>query len=367
MKKLNSIVLIGPTATESEHKLLTQEAGNMEVARMKEALEATIDQHYSKKEYDTSHLTSLQNYEADAFPMLQQRGVKLDIEIFNHKMDQVIEAYRKAEDSDEVGRQERRKLAVNQKHPESGTIHPTYSTSSSRTGRINISKPAIQGWKSSVRAAILPSSPGYNQVYSLDFKAYDPTVLAVLSGDSNLEQDIQSGDLYTCLLKAIGITDVERYRRALKKSFLSIFINGGNPEYFLKKYGLPVSQQDWSKVSQRYDTAQAYINRLNDIGNATSLNGITYQFRSDDDAKFSKFVQHEAAYIFRNVFAEVLKNETQLEMLTLLPVHDEILIAVKDPASVSLIQNVMMDTFKEVTGSSLARVEAVKMGGEGHA
>lgn len=360
--------LLGPTATESEHKLLSVESGNMEVTRMKENLEKFIEQRYTQKDYDTKRLSALQEFEATAFNILQERGVKLDIDIFNRRMEEVIDQHQQNGQTEEAMQQQQRMKAINARHTRTQVIHPTVSTSRSRTGRITVSNPAIQSWKSSVRTAILPPDEDYGTMYSMDFKAYDPTVLAVLSRDRQLEADLQTEDFYSHLLHEIGHTsDQEHKREAMKQIFLTCFINGGNAEYHLQKHNLTLTANDWKKVLTRYSVAHKYIATINQTGNAESLNGITYQFKPDDNAKFSKFIQHEAAFIFRNVFAEVLKTETNLDVMALLPVHDEIMIAVKEVETAAVIQNLMTETFREVTSSPLAQVTANQLGGEENA
>lgn len=359
--------LLGPTATESEHKLLAVESGNMEVAQMKEKLEKVVEQKYGQKDYDTKRLLALQEYEATAFEILQERGVKLDIDVFNRHMEEVINHYQQNGQNEEAKQQQQRMKAINTRHTSTQVIHPTVSASRSRTGRITVSNPAIQSWKSSVRTAILPPDDNYGAVYSMDFKAYDPTVLAVLSRDRQLEADLQTEDFYLHLLHEIGQTAGSREREAIKQMFLTCFINGGNAEYHLKKHNLTLTANDWKKVQTRYSVAHKHIETINQTGNAESLNGITYQFKPDDNAKFSKFIQHEAAFIFRNVFSEVLKKETNLDVMALLPVHDEIMIAVKQAETVDIIQNLMTETFREVTSSPLAKVTANQLRGEKNA
>lgn len=361
----NILSLLGPTATESEHKLLTTEAGNMEVAQMKEKLKRVIEQKYGQKDYDTKRLLTLQEYEETAFAIMQERGLKLDLNTFNQRMDKVIHEYQQNGQNEEAMEQQKRKVAINTKHSKKTVIHPIISASRSRTGRITVSEPAIQNWKSSVRIAIQPPDEAYDAVYSMDFKSYDPTVLAVLSDDPRLKEDLQADDFYSHLFQEISHTDTQYHEReVMKQLFLTCFINGGDAEYHLKKHDNAVTVSEWQKVQTRYSVAHSYIENINQTGNVTSLNGINYQFKRNDHAKFSKFIQHEAAYIFRNVFAKVLENETELDMMTLLPVHDEIMLAVKKPETVSVIQNLMTDSFQEVTGSALAKVAANQLGGE---
>src|SRR5699024_2623125 len=96
-----------------------------------------------------------------------------------------------------------------------------------------------------------------------------------------------------------------------------------------------------------------------------SLNGITYLFKSEDNAKFAKFIQHEAAYVFRHIFTTVFNQETALDMQVILPVHDEILVAVKDSKSIGKICEMKMNAFQVVTDKSSLRIKTAPVRG-GH-
>ena len=355
---MNYLNLLGPTASLSEQKLLTAEAGNMEVANIQEALKQHIEQKHAHLQYDLESLTKLQQEEAEAFKVLKKRGLTLDIDVFVREMNTVIDSYLQQGKTTEAHQQSMRRDKIQQLHPKTEVIHPTFSTHGSRTGRITVSKPALQNWKSTVRTALLPSVEGYDYVYSLDCKAYDPTVLAVLSKDENLRTDLRAEDFYMELLQQIGHegTD-ENYRSAFKRLFLACFINGGDVVHHLQQSALSLTRAQWQKIENRYEVALKYRNNIEQTGLAYSLNGITYLFKSDDTAKFSKFIQHEAAYIFRHIFINVFKQEKALNMLILLPVHDEVLVAMKDTESIGKICEMMMNTFQRMTGQSTLKIK----------
>lgn len=364
---MNYINLLGPTATLSEHKTLTAEPGNMEVEKMQEVFKTHIKKKHAHLEYDLESLTKLQQGEEKAFEVLQQRGVKLNMDVFVREMNLVIEGYQQAGKEKEAYQQTMRRDKIQQSHPNTGVIHPTFSTHGSRTGRITVSKPALQSWKSSVRSALSPSVEGYDFVYSLDCKAYDPTVLAVLSNDEHLIKDLSSDDFYLELLQHIGHSDKNTSaRNAMKHLFLACFINGGDFDYHTEQYFPSLSRAQWQKLEVRYATAVRYRDDIEQHGTASSLNGITYQFKSDDNAKFAKFIQHEAAYIFRHIFMEVFQQEQALDIVTILPIHDELMIAVRDTEAVNSVRDIMNSIFKTMTGSDILSVAVTAIGGKQH-
>lgn len=367
MENLSSTVWIGPTATLSEHKLLTAKPGNMETEKMLEVFKERIKKKYAHLGYDFEGLTKLQKKEEKAFEVMQQRGIKLNIDVFAREMNIVIEGYQRTGNDTEVERQTKRRDTVFKLHPVTEVIHPTFSTRGSRTGRITVSKPALQSWKSSVRAALSPSVEGYDFVYSLDCKAYDPTVLAVLSEDEHLIKDLSSDDFYLELLQHIGHSDKNTSaRNAMKHLFLACFINGGDFDYHTEHYFPSLSRAQWQKLEARYATAVKYRNDIEQHGTASSLNGITYQFKSDDNAKFAKFIQHEAAYIFRHIFINVFEQEQALGIVTILPIHDELMIGTRDIDDADNVCELMKKMFQIVTGTDILKVVITAVRGEQH-
>src|SRR5699024_9845886 len=167
---MDHISLLGPAASPSEHKVLTTEAGNMEVASMQERLRQDIEQKHKHLQYDLESLTKLQQEETEAFKVLQNRGLTLDIDVFTREMNTVIDSYQQQGKTTEAHQQTMRRDKILQLHPQTEVIHPILSTQSSRTGRITVRKPALQSWKSTVRSALLPSTEGYDYIYSFDCK-----------------------------------------------------------------------------------------------------------------------------------------------------------------------------------------------------
>lgn len=362
---MNYINLLGPTATISEHKLLTAKPGNMEIEKMQGAFKERIKKKHAHLEYDLESLTKLQQDETKAFEVLHQRGVKLNVDVFVDEMNLVIENYQLAGKQNKAHQQKMRRDKIQQMHPQTDVIHPTFSTKSSRTGRLTVSKPALQSWKSSVRTALSPSVEGYEHVYSLDCKAYDPTVLAALSKDENLIKDLNSDDFYLELLQHINHSDkTTDSRNAMKHLFLACFINGGDVSYHLQQSALTLTKEQWQKVEDRYAVALKYRNDIEQTGVAYSLNGITYLFKPNDTAKFSKFIQHEAAYIFRHIFLNVFNQESALDIVTVLPIHDELMIGSRDPRQVDSVCKIMKKTFQTVTGTDILKVSVTHIGGE---
>lgn len=365
---MNHQSMIGPTATPTEHKLLTTEAGNIEVEKIQHDLKRNIERRFSHQQHDITNLTKLQQDETEAFEVLNKRGLRLDIDEFTYEMNDVIRHYQQQGKTKEAHQQTLRRDKILQMHPQTCIIHPTFSTRNSRTGRITVSKPALQSWKSAVRAALSPSDQEYPLVYSLDCSAYDPTIMAVLSKDENLIRDLKADDFYMKLLQQTGHVSLNQSDRDdIKRLFLACFINGGDVKHHLKNSRLSLTIDQWKKIEERYSKAARFRDNINQLGTANSLNGITYRFKPNDSAKFAKFIQHESAYIFRHIFMAVFKREISLNMQVILPVHDEILIAVKATENVEDITDVMKDQFQEVTGASILRIKATPVRGEEYA
>src|SRR5699024_9561151 len=113
----NVLNLIGPTATPSEHKLLTTEAGNMEVANMQRAFRQDIERKHAHLQYDLEGLTKLQQEETEAFKVLQRRRLKLYIDIYTNKMNTEIDNYQQQGKKIEAHQQTKRLDKILQMKP----------------------------------------------------------------------------------------------------------------------------------------------------------------------------------------------------------------------------------------------------------
>lgn len=105
--------------------------------------------------------------------------------------------------------------------PVNGRIHPRYRTFGTVTGRTTVTDPALQNLPRGYRSILRPSE-GYRFVYP-DYRAFEPSILADETGDSQLISDVNSGQLYEMI--AVALFDDVAFRDVGKRLFVS-FCNG---------------------------------------------------------------------------------------------------------------------------------------------
>ncbi|TGU98218.1 hypothetical protein EN816_39285, partial [Mesorhizobium sp. M8A.F.Ca.ET.173.01.1.1] len=76
-----------------------------------------------------------------------------------------------------------------------------------------------------VQRTILPSK--YKKVYTVDFKSFEPSVVAYMTQDSKLIDFLNQKDgLYDALLSELELQDEQRV--LVKRAFIGSFLFGGN-------------------------------------------------------------------------------------------------------------------------------------------
>lgn len=362
--KRKSQVVLGPTMSQTQNALMQYEAGTTEVKQLQQELHEKLEQTaktlpQDKLENALEFIETVEEYCAK----LEQRGIKVDKDRFNSTISKAIETA--------VGDEHLYKKLVNIQRnlneviSSEGVVYPKLTSMSSITGRITVREPALQNWPSALRQTLESTDPKKRYTFSLDFTAYDPTVLAVLSQDSNMVEDLKTDDFYTNLVTLMGIDHKlgnKEARSIVKNLFISVFINGADVESRLRKHGISQFRSEWNYLTDRYKQAHQYIHQVNADKTVTGLDGIERTFHSDDHAAFSKFIQAQAAYIFKHVFTEVQSGQHPEGHEVILPIHDALIIGAESEEEAQVVKKKMEDKFKEVTSTKLGRVKEELLG-----
>jgi len=137
-----------------------------------------------------------------------------------------------------------------------GRVYPHISPYSARTGRMSVSKPALQNITASSRG-LLAADPGYALV-SLDYSKMEPTVAAGLSGDLGLAADLAAGDVYVGLAVRAGGTAADR--EDFKTAWIAVAYGLGEAALALK-LGISASAAKDLRAGiwRAYPTLAAYV------------------------------------------------------------------------------------------------------------
>lgn len=358
--------ILGPTLGKDEQMILDHHTECPTVKRILQSLEEEAMNVREELEPEMQKVND--NFWTETNRLckdLTDRGIQLDVKKFKCLMDKAVQAQKRTQ-SDEL---ENLKDAVIDAVQDDGNVYPTITAENAVTGRITVLGPAMQSLPSVFRKSIVPKVPG-NQLYYLDYNAMEPSVFSALSKDDALIKDIQSGDLYNVL--AIELFNTEdkvepsHYRDDIKLLFLATFMYGGDISYNLSKSELPIHKRQWNRLLKKYDIANAYQSEIIDKKQCHSLIGIPYDFNRAEVNIFNRFIQSEAALIFKNMLLNLEKLEQSKNFKMILPVHDAILIEADSFKTANDVAIEMENSFNEAVDMKIAKVtiQSLTSGGD---
>lgn len=359
-------VVLGPTMSQAQNALMLYDAGTPGIKQLQQELHKKVEQDATALPQDKLD-KALQFSETveEYCGQIEERGIKVDEARFNSTIDKALQTAVKAENDHLYTKLDSIQRNLHEVMGPKGIVHPKLTSLTSITGRINVRKPALQNWPSALRETLEATDPKKRYTFSLDFTAYDPTVLAVLSKDQHLIDDLKTGDFYTSLVTQMSLeteVDDKKARSITKDLFISVFINGADVDNFFRRNNLSQHRSNWSRLTDRYRQARQYIDKINAGNPVTGLDGIERTFQSDDNAAFSKFIQAEAAYIFKHVFTEVQEDQYLGGYEVVLPVHDALIIGAESEEEVKVVKKKMLEKFEQVTGTDFVQVKEELLG-----
>lgn len=353
---------LGPTLGKDEHFIISNETECPMTRKMQSSL---IEEAKSVKESLDTDVAKIRTDFSDRVEawckQAGERGVSMDTTLFTDLMHKEIVS---KETSDPKRSYELKQLhnAVLSSLTEENVVHPTLTSLNAVTGRVTVSNPPMQNIPASVRKSIRPQVKG-NNLYYLDFRSMEPAVLAALSKDTALIEDIRSGDLYQLLAES-SLGDKAVYpedRNKVKTLFLATFMYGGNVTHHLSESKLGVNSQQWKTVLQKYHVAAAYRENIIQSKHAVSVIGHNIDFSRAKVPVFSRYLQSEAAIIFQLILLELAELEKKFIFKIILPVHDAVLIEARSDEEVKSIAKSMSDKFNEVVDFDIASVSIKKL------
>ncbi|MEW1550968.1 DNA polymerase [Streptomyces tsukubensis] len=218
----------------------------------------------------------------------------------------------------------------------SGRIHPMVQTLAARTGRMSITRPALQTLPSMdqmIRRALL-ADPGHVMV-SCDFDAVEMRVLAALADVKRMKEAIAEGlDLHDYTASIVYGSEFTKHQRKLCKGVGFGKVYGGGPDTISRQTGADIS--DVKRAIATYDRVYPEIKRFSarhqriarDNGMVTvSLTG--RRLPLDRDRAYA-VVNYQVQSAARDVLGQALIDMDAAGLLPYLrlPIHDEVLVSV---------------------------------------
>lgn len=356
---------LGPTLGKDEHFILSNKTECPMIRKMQSSLiEETKSVKNSLDEDVAKIRTDFSERVEEWCKQAGERGVSIDTTLFTDLMQKEIVS-KEASNPKRSNELKQLHTAVLNSLTEEKAVHPTLTSLNAVTGRVTVSNPPLQNLPTVVRKSICPQVEG-NYLYYLDFKSMEPTVLAALSKDTALIEDIGSDDLYQLLAEAcLGEEGVDPVvRNEVKTLFLATFMYGGSINHYLSASNLNISSQQWEAVLQKYHVAATYKEDIIQSKHAISIMGHHLDFKRAEVPIFSRYLQSEAAIIFQLILLELDEVEEKFNFKLILPIHDAVLIEARSDEEVKAIAKTMSDKFNEVVDLDIATVSVQKLGRE---
>lgn len=217
-----------------------------------------------------------------------------------------------------------------------GRVHPMINSMQARTGRMTITRPALQTLPSSewvIRRALL-ADPG-EVVVAVDFQAVEMRVLAALGGVTRMQQAIRDGeDLHGYTARLVFGPEYTPYHRKLCKGIGFGKVYGGGAQTISRQTGAPI--EDVQRAITAYERVYPEITRASNKWQRESRNAgmvfttITGRRQPLDRDRMYAVVNYACQSTARDVLGQSLINmrDTGLLDYLRLPIHDEVVCSV---------------------------------------
>ncbi|MFJ8472148.1 DNA polymerase [Kitasatospora sp. NPDC094011] len=230
----------------------------------------------------------------------------------------------------------------------SGRVHPFINSLQARTGRMSITRPALQTLPSSdqmIRRCLL-ADPGH-VVISCDFKAVELRVLAALAEIKAMKRAISEGrDLHDFTASILFGDQFTPKQRKLSKSTGLGKVYGGGAQTISRQSGVPV--EDVQRAIRAYDRLYPEIKRAArrwqreamETGMVSiSVTGRRLPLDRDRIYAVTNYMCQSAA---RDVLGQSLLNIEAAGLLDLLrlPIHDEVLVSAPAGEAVEIAREI---------------------------
>lgn len=216
-----------------------------------------------------------------------------------------------------------------------GRVHPFIRTCRARTGRMSITNPGMQTLKKgddgdvSLRACFV-ADPGYVFI-SADYDQIELRIAAALSGDPVLTEAILSEeDLHDTTARLIFGPNFSEDERAIAKTTNFLTLYGGGADKLAQSTKIDLAQA--SDIVKKKKAAYPFLSwYIKDLGRRSSVT--VYSGRvipADEGRQFANF-NYEDQGTGREILVDALfRVEEGMPNTLVLPVHDEILLQVKE-------------------------------------
>lgn len=253
---------------------------------------------------------------------IESNGFKLNTQILSNVRNKVLS---QAKNSSHRNKLDKNFTALERAIDDNQKLNTQLTLVGTRTHRITTRNFNVQGLPKEVKQLILATH--FDKVFMIDFKAFEPSVVAYITGDKQLKEHLNdSQSLYDALLNNLSLS--EEHRKLVKRAFIGSFLFGGNFNSDKFKLNQYVSEEEWNKAINQFSE----VKQLREQIATQKIMPMPYGFEHDmknhsENSLMAIYVQTVSSYIFKNILFEVYKHqEEQRDFRIMLPIHDAIMI-----------------------------------------
>lgn len=231
-----------------------------------------------------------------------------------------------------------------------------------RTHRITTKQFNVQGLPKKVQQLILPNH--FKKVFIIDFKSFEPSVVAYLADDNHLKEYLNgSQGLYDTLLNNLSLPAT--HRKLVKRAFIGSFLFGGN--YMNDKFKLNqyISEDEWNKAMSKFSNVIKLKEQIDNKKIMKMPYGITHDMKHCHGSSImGLYIQTASSYIFKNILWEIYQHQCdQEDFRIMLPIHDAIMIECNTDEVAERVRQLMETSANHLFGDNFAHTTIEQMGG----
>ncbi len=204
-----------------------------------------------------------------------------------------------------------------------------------------------------MKQLILPTQ--FNKVFMIDFKAFEPSVVAYLADDDHLKEYLNgSQGLYDTLLNNLSLP--ETHRKLVKRAFIGSFLFGGKFKSDTFKLNQYISEDEWNKAMSKFSNVIKLKEQIDNKKTMKMPYGITHDMKHCHGSSImALYVQTASSYIFKNILWEVYQHQCdQGDFRIMLPIHDAIMIECNTDEVAERVRQLMETSANHLFGDNFA-------------
>mgnify|MGYP001940345298 FL=1 len=343
-----------PESTKTQEWLIKLKSDQLECLKLKE-------QFIRSSEEKCNDLASEDKTELDKYVHIHQELVllKQDIEANGFKLNTQMlskvktQSLNKAKSDSQWEKLDKNFNALELAIDGNQKLNTKISLIGTRTHRITTRRFNVQGLSKEVKQLILPTQ--FNKVFMIDFKAFEPSVLAYLANDNHLKEYLNgSQGLYDTLLNNLSLPAI--HRKLVKRAFIGSFLFGGN--YMSDKFKLNqyISEDEWNKAMSKFSNVIKLKEQISNKKTVKMPYGITHDMKHCHGSSImALYVQTASSYIFKNILWEVYQHQcNQKDFRIMLPIHDAIMIECNTDEVAERVRQLMETSANHLFGDNFA-------------